>query len=136
MNPIIRNILAVLAGVAVGTIVNMGFIQLGGSMMPPPEGIDPSDMDSLKANMHLLEPKHFLFPFLAHALGTLTGAYTAVRFAASHHKYFGIGIGVWFSLGGMAAIFLIGGPLWFSVVDLLFAYIPMGLLGWYLAKKE
>jgi hypothetical protein len=51
MNPIIRNILAVLAGVAVGTIVNMGFIQLGGSMVSPPEGIDPSDMDSLKANM-------------------------------------------------------------------------------------
>jgi hypothetical protein len=136
MNPIIRNIVAVLAGIAVGTIVNTGFVELGGSIVPPPEGIDSSNMDSLKANIHLLETKNFIFPFLAHALGTLSGAYATARFAASHHKYLALGIGFCFFFLGIAAIFIIGGPLWFTIVDLLFAYIPMGLLGWYLAKKE
>ncbi|MGB0983508.1 MAG: hypothetical protein ACPG19_05675 [Saprospiraceae bacterium] len=136
MSPVVRNVLAVLAGVAVGTIVNMGIIQLSGSIIPPPEGIDPSDMESIKANAHLLEAKHFIFPFLAHAMGTLIGAYTAVRFAANNHKNLALGIGGWFLLGGIAAVFLIGGPLWFTVLDLGLAYIPMGLLGWMLAKKE
>jgi hypothetical protein len=38
-----------------------------------PEGVNPMDMESIKVNMHLFEPIHFLFPFIAHATGTLIG---------------------------------------------------------------
>jgi hypothetical protein len=27
--------------------------------------------------MHLFEPRHFIFPFLAHSLGTFAGAFVA-----------------------------------------------------------
>lgn len=74
MNPILRNILAFIAAVILGGLVNMGLIMISGSVIPPPEGVDPSDMESIKANMHLYGVKHFIFPFLAHALGTLVGA--------------------------------------------------------------
>ena len=81
MNPIIRNILAVLAGIFIGSSVNMGLIMLSGHVIPPPVGVNPENLESLKANIHLFEPKHFLFPFLAHALGTFVGAVIAALIA-------------------------------------------------------
>ena len=67
MKSIIRNILAVLVGVFVGSIVNMSLINISGSIIPPPEGFDLTTEAGLKASMPFLEPKHFIFPFLAHA---------------------------------------------------------------------
>jgi len=82
MHPIIQNILAVIAGVILGMMVNMGLIILGPMLIPPPEGVNMTDMESINASIHLLEPKNYIFPFLAHALGTLTGAFLAARLAA------------------------------------------------------
>ena len=136
MNPITKNILAVIAGVVIGGAVNMGLITISGSIIPPPEGVDPSNMESLKAGMHLFEPRHFIFPFLAHALGTLVGAYIAALIAANHKLKFAIGIGAFFLLGGIMAVNMLPSPTWFAVLDLVGAYIPMGWLGGTLALKR
>jgi len=135
MNPLLRNILAVIAGLFVGSAVNMGIITISGSIIPPPEGVDVSDMEGLKSAMHLFEPKHFIFPFLAHALGTLVGALLAALIAANHKMKFALGIGVFFLFGGIAAVFMLPSPTWFAVLDLAGAYIPMGWLGWKVADK-
>ena len=129
MNPILRNILAVVAGVIIGGVVNMGLIMISPNIIPPPEGVNPADMESLKNNIHLFQPKHFIFPFLAHAMGTLVGAYFAARLAISHHIKFALGIGVFFLLGGISMVMSLPGPTWFNVLDLVGAYIPMGCLG-------
>jgi uncharacterized ParB-like nuclease family protein len=47
----LRNIVAVIIGLVIGSIVNMYIIKLNGVVVPLPEGLDPNDMDSLKANM-------------------------------------------------------------------------------------
>jgi hypothetical protein len=39
-------------------------------------------------------------------------------------------IGIFFFVGGSINIIMLGGPLWFSALDLIVAYIPMGYLGW------
>jgi hypothetical protein len=62
MNPIIRNVLAVIAGIVIGGIVNGLIVAFGGNLVPPPEGVNPNDMESIKANMHLYEVKHFMMP--------------------------------------------------------------------------
>ena len=62
MNPIIKNILAVIAGWFVGSIVNMGLIQIGHKLFPI-EGIDPSNMDELANVMPVLGFEYFIFPF-------------------------------------------------------------------------
>ena len=129
MNPILKNILAVVAGVILGSVVNMGLIMLSSSVIPPPDGVDVTNMESLKSSMHLFEPKHFIFPFLAHALGTLAGAFTAARIAAGHKMKFALGIGAFFLIGGIANVFMLPSPAWFTVLDLVGAYIPMGWLG-------
>ena len=136
MNNIVRNVLAVLAGVAVGTLLNMGLVILGSKLIAPPMGVDSTDMESIKANMHLFTPKNFLFPYLAHSLGTLAGAFTAVKLSTNQHIGFGLGIGSWFLLGGIAASFMIPAPTWFIALDLLTAYLPMGFLGWKLASSR
>lgn len=133
MKTVARNVLAVLAGVVVGSIVNMGLVNLGPVVIPLPEGADVSTMERLRESMALFTPTNFLFPFLAHALGTLAGAYVAAKLAASHGAKLAFGIGILFLIGGIAAANMIGGPLWFVLTDLVVAYIPMGYLGALLA---
>jgi len=41
--------------------------------------------------------KYFLFPFIAHAIGTLTGAFIAAKFSASYHMVLAVCIGIFFS---------------------------------------
>jgi hypothetical protein len=126
---ILRNILAVIAGIIIGSVVNMGLINISGSVIAPPEGADVTTMEGLRETLHLFEPKHFIFPFLAHALGTFAGALVAALIAASHKIKFALGIGVFFLLGGIANVLLLPSPVWFAVVDLSLAYIPMAYLG-------
>jgi len=135
MNSILRNILAVIAGVIFGSIVNMSIIMSSGNIIPPPAGVDVTNMESLKTNMHLFQPKHFLLPFLAHALGTFAGALITALIAASHQMKFAIGLGVWFLIGGIANVFMLPSPLWFTVTDLVLAYLPMAFLGGWLAER-
>jgi hypothetical protein len=136
MNPVIRNILAAIAGIITGSLVNGGLITISGAVIPPPPGVDVTDMESLKASMHLFEPKHFIFPFLAHALGTLVGAFVASSLAASNRMKFAVGVGVLFLIGGITNSFLLPAPAWFIAVDLIGAYIPMGWLGGKLAAMK
>lgn len=133
MNPKTRNILAVVAGVIVGGLVNMGLVNVGPLIIPLPEGADISTMEGLRESMKLFSPANFVFPLLAHALGTLVGAFTAAKLAVSHELKVALGIGAFFLVGGITAIVMLGGPIWFQVCDLVLAYIPMGLLGGALA---
>lgn len=135
MNRSLRNILAVIAGLVVGSIVNMGIIMISGSIIPPPEGADNTTMEGLKSSMHLFKPVHFLFPFLAHALGTLVGAITTALIAISYRKELSYAIGAFFLLGGIINIVMLPSPLWYSIIDVLIAYIPMAYLGYRFAKK-
>jgi len=104
---------AIVAGVVVGSLLNMGTIVLGSSLLP-------------------------LVPFVAHALGTLAGAWIAalvarrvgtVRVAAG-------AIALLFLAGGIGAVAMIpAAPLWFDVLDLAGAYLPMAWLGARLATR-
>ena len=133
MKSILINVLAFVVAVFVGSVVNMSLIMVSGQVIPPPAGADVTTMEGLQAALPLFEPKHFLFPFLAHALGTLVGAFAAAMIAASHRMKFAFAVGVFFLLGGTANVFMLPSPLWFSVLDLILAYLPMAWLGGMLA---
>jgi hypothetical protein len=136
MNNVVRNILAVVAGLVCGSIVNMAIVMLGSVVVPPPAGVDPSNMESLAASMHLFQVKHFLFPFLAHAVGALVGALIASIVAASRQMMLALLVGGFFLLGGIAAAAMIPAPVWFEAADILLAYIPMAWIGWRLSGKH
>lgn len=129
---ILRNILAVILGVVLGSAVNMALISVGPHVIPLPEGADPQD---LSTSIHLFEPRHFVFPFLAHALGTLVGALVAYLVAASYRSNFAYAIGVFFLAGGIAMCFVISAPIWFIVLDLAAAYIPTAFIATQLGRR-
>ncbi|NNK10941.1 MAG: hypothetical protein HKP08_06320 [Flavobacteriaceae bacterium] len=136
MNPILRNVLAVIAGLVLGSAVNMFFISLNGRVISLPEGADVSTMEGLKESMSLFEPKHFIFPFLAHAIGTLIGAYFAAKIAATKKMLFAMVVAIGFLIGGIMNVISLPAPAWFSTLDLVVAYIPMGWLGGRLGSKH
>lgn len=129
MNSILRNIMAVIVGVFVGSFVNMGIIMISSSIIPPPEGVDMTTSEGIIAAMPLLSAKHFIMPFLAHAIGTLAGALLAALIAATHQMKFALAIGGVFLIGGIMMVFQVNAPLWFDITDLVLAYIPMAYLG-------
>lgn len=136
MNNTVKNILAVLAGVIAGGVLNMGIIMISASIIPPPEGVDVTTTEGLQAGIHLFEPKHFIMPFLAHALGTLLGAFIAAKISTKYHMRFAIGVGAWNLFGGIMAATMIPAPLWFILVDLIGAYLPMAFIAGKLATKQ
>ncbi len=135
MNLIVKNIVAVVAGLIVGSIVNMAIVMVSGSIIPPPPGGDITTMEGLKATMHLFQPRNFIFPFLAHAIGTLVGALVTVKIAATSKLLMAMTIGLFFLVGGIINSIMLGGPAWFTAVDLIIAYIPMAYLAWKLGTK-
>ncbi|TXF87641.1 hypothetical protein FUA23_18245 [Neolewinella aurantiaca] len=134
MHPLLRKTLAVLAGWIGGSAVNMGLIQLG-HRLHPISGVDPNDMEALAEIMPTLSPGYFVFPFLAHALGTLVGAAIAASIVSTGKLRVALVVGVIFFIGGIAVNFILPGPLWFAVVDLVVAYFPMAWLGFKIAER-
>jgi len=101
----------------------------------PLEGVDVNDMKALVEAMKTFEPKQFLFPFLAHALGTFFGALVAGLIAANHKMKFAMAIGGVFMLGGILVSFLLPAPTWFIIADLTIAYIPMAFIAGKIALR-
>ena len=102
MPPVVRNVLAVVLGLVVGSVANMALVVASGSVVPPPAGADVTTPEGLAASIHLFEPKHFVMPFLAHAAGTLVGAAAASRMAATRGPTPAAVVGGFFLLGGLA----------------------------------
>lgn len=136
MNSTIKNILAVILGLIIGSAVNMSIIMISSSIIPPPNGADVTTMEGLKNSILLFEPKHFVFPFLAHAIGTFIGAFTTVKIGSNLKMAIALIIGFFFLIGGIINTYLLPAPNWFIAFDLIVAYIPMAWLGWKLAELK
>ena len=135
MNPILKNVLASLAGFVVMMVVNMVLVMFLGIIFPPPDGVDPSDMNSINNNLHRYTIFQLIMPFLAHAGGTLAGALTAAKIANSRKILIVMTLAaVHFFGGAMMVSMLSNSPTWFNVLDLGFAYFPMAWLGYKLTK--
>jgi len=133
---ILRSILAIVVGIIAGMCANMGLITLSPSIIAPPENVDITTAEGLQSGIHLFKPKHFIMPFLAHAVGTFIGTLLALKIAQSNHKRLALFFGVFNLLGGISAVAIIPAPLWFNITDLSLAYIPMALAAWYVDGKK
>jgi len=133
MNSTQKNILAVVLGWMVGSAINMGLINLGHKIFPIP-GVNPEDMEAYAAALPNLDSEFFIFPFLAHALGALIGAIVAGMIAANNKMKCSLIVGGIFLLGGIVINYLLQGPIWFTLTDIIFAYIPMAWIGGKIAK--
>ena len=132
----LMSFLAVVAGALIGGLVNSGIISIGPLVIPPPEGADFSTQESLAASMPLLSAQHFIFPFLAHALGTLVGCIVAVRIGKGHPLRLALPVSLLFFIGGAWMVNQLPSPLWFNIADLSLAYFPMAWLAARIASRK
>lgn len=131
---LIKVIGMIILGLIIGAIVNMGLVELGGMLITPPIGADLTTEAGLQSAMSLMTPIHFLFPFLAHAFGTCSGAWFVTKFTKSQYTLAAYAIGIFFLIGGIMMVATVGGPTWFIIVDLTLAYLPMAWLGHRIGK--
>ncbi len=136
MNPTLKNVIALVLGIVLGSITNFLTLQTGMALIPPPEGFDMNTPEGINAASAAMETKHYVTPFLAHALGTLIGAFIAIRIAASNHKVFAYVIAGLFFLGGLYMVIILNAPMWFNLTDLILAFFPMAWLALRLNKVK
>lgn len=136
MNKSLINFFAIVAGMLVGGFTNTGIISLGPIIIPAPEGADFSTAESLAAAMPMLSARHFIFPFLAHAIGTLVGCVVAIRIGKGHPLRLALPVSVLFFLGGAYMVNILPSPLWFNVLDLSLAYFPMAWLAVWISSRK
>ncbi len=130
-----RNIVAVIIGLFIGGLLNGFIISISGSIISLPKGVDNTTIEGLQKAIHLFEPKHFIFPFLAHASGTFVGVFIALLISKTKKMYLAIIVSVVFLIGGISMVVQLNAPMWFNIMDLVGAYIPMGLIAYKLLKK-
>jgi hypothetical protein len=133
---IVKNTLAVLVGLTIGGLVNGAIISISSALIAPPDGVNVNTIEGLKAGIHLFEPKHFLVPFIAHAMGTFVGAILTTIIAVTHKLKFALAIGFIFLIAGIVNVMMLPAPVWFNISDLLLAYIPTAFLAYKLANKN
>lgn len=112
MNPLLRKILALVAGVVVGALVVGCAEYVGHSIYPPPTGINVKDPEDLKRLMDVVPFQAKLIVVVAWFLGALAGAWTAIRLGGETVLGFGIG-GIFAGLSIMTML-SIPHPLWMT----------------------
>ena len=127
MKQTLKNIAIVILGIIIGMIVNIGLIILGGIIFSAPENFEP--MNAMNWDL-----KYFIFPFLAHSIGTLSGALIVSKLSNKSSIILPLIVGLYFLLGGIYMITILPAPMWFVLLDVILGYIPMALLGWKLAN--
>jgi hypothetical protein len=132
---IIRNILGVIAGVLIGSYVNMFIVSIGPTFFPLPKGVNITTEEGLKSGMSLMHPEHFIAPFFAHAIGTLVATFIAALIAVNRRKIITRVISLLYLAGGAYMVAILPSPMWFNLLDLIVAYFPMGTLGYWLATR-
>lgn len=136
MAKLLRSFGAVLAGLLIGSVVNMSLIIVGQMVVPPPPGLILDNFEAFRAAMPAMGAEHFVFPFLAHAFGTLAGAIAATLIARRRNRGPALIVGAFFLVGGITNVLLLPAPLWFEALDLSLAYLPMALMGWWLLRRS
>lgn len=135
MKSVMRRGLALVLGLFAGSGVNMGLITLGNSIIPLPAGADTSTTEGLRQAITMFGPEHYVFPWLGHAVGTFIGVLIAVLIQRSNSMIIPIIITSAFLIGGIIMVMQIPSPLWFDLVDLCGAYLPMGYLAYRLIQR-
>lgn len=113
----LRNILAVVAGLVAGVVVVSAIELAGWRVFPLPQGVDPMDPEQLKAAIPFLPVGSFIFVIAAHGIGSFAGSAVAIS-AGRRRARFGWIIGAVFLAMTILNLLMIPSPLWFIAADL------------------
>ena len=127
MIQVLKNIGIVILGIIIGMITNIGLIIIGGMIFPLSENFNP--MNAMGWDF-----KYFIFPFLAHSIGTFSGAFIVSKLSKKSNIIMPLIVGFYFLAGGIYMVTILPAPTWFVLLDIILGYMPMALLGWKITK--
>lgn len=134
MTPIVKNILAVLAGLVGGVFVITLVQGLNAMLYPPPPDVDFSDPEHVAEMMRNIPVGALLMVELSYALGSLVAGFLAAKIGATRQIGLALGVGGALMLGGFANLAMVPHPIWFAIVSTL-TYLPAAWLGAKLAMR-
>ena len=128
MKLLFRNIIALFFGVLIGMIMSMGITMLGWKIFSFPENINPI--------IDIMPSKYYLFPFLAHSIGTFSGSFLGCKISKDYNLTVSLFVGIWFLIVGIYAVLILPTPIWFIIIDITLCYIPMAYSAWLIQKNR
>jgi hypothetical protein len=114
----LRSVLAVILGLVLGGLVVFGMEMLGHILYPHPEGLDPQDMEAVRAYVATAPTGALLTVLLGWFVGTLCGATLAVRVSGRPRPAYVVGA-VQLTAGVLNLVMLGAHPWWFWMPGLL-----------------
>jgi nitrate/nitrite transporter NarK len=112
----IRNIFAVLAGLAVGMVVNQALIFLNAFVLyPMPPGTSMEDPELFSAYITTLPTAAFLVVLAAHLGQSFVGGWVAARIGSSRPMLLAMIVGLFSLAGGVAMMTIVKGPDWMYI---------------------
>lgn len=124
MHPVLRSVLAVVAGLGLSVAVVGGVEALSSRLYPLPEGLDYNDRAAMTAAISQLPAGAFVAVLVAWGLGALAGSFAAVYVSGRDAP--GYLIGVLLGAAAIANLLVIPHPLWMWVGAAIL--IPLGTL--------
>lgn len=127
MNPTLKKVLAIIAGLTVGMIV-IGLVEgLGHLIFPPPEGLDMTNMDVVAEYLQTAPIGSILWVALAWIVGSFVGGVVATMIGKEFGRMPAYVVGGVLTISGILNLVMIPHPVWFWLAILVF--IPSALLG-------
>ena len=129
----LRNIIAILAGIIVGMLAIASIEYLGQDLFPTPANL-VLDEEMYNSDMaySMIPLPAMLMVLLAYLLGSFVAGFTSAFIG--QRKSLALFSGVILLLGGLINVMLIPHPLWFMIVSLAI-FIPFAFFGGFMAEK-
>jgi hypothetical protein len=139
MSPLVRNILAVVGGVAAAFAVVMIVESACNAVYPPPTGIDFSKPEVVREYMAVLPFGAFMFVLTALAGGALAGSMVAARVSRTRRQLCAGIVGAVVLAATLMNLILIPHPLWFAslcVVGVIAATLVSGKVAGFWTREK
>ena len=125
----IRRLLSVIAGIAIGVITIIILESVSHFMYPPPDDIYFENPDRLKSIMADAPIGSLILVIVAYALGAMAGGFTTCLMANRSKKVLALTTGLILMVFGILNMIMIPHPWWFWLMSLP-VYMPMACAGY------
>jgi hypothetical protein len=122
----IKKVFGTILGAFLGG-TSLGLIELlSHAVYPPPEDLDPMDLDQLRVHISELPAGALMFIIAAYIVGSLVAGWVAGKITRSMTS--ALVAGGLLMIGGVVNVVLIPHPLWFTLASVI-VYLPCAWLG-------
>lgn len=128
MPPILRSILAVLAGIVVGFVVVAALEFLDTTLFPLPAGLDLHDTAAIKQAMARAPLAALILVIVGWGISALLGSWVAARIARAPKVLHGMIVGIFLLGAAITDMLEFPHPVWFWICGLLI-FLPASYIG-------